>query len=157
METPFKAVEFKKHDTVTRDLVDAMQTNTQWLKDNTPRGRNIYDNGSIVDSLAVMICGRVSIPRNKKYAYAVKSVKFGTAFDSRCRPNVTTGIVSESARQIFCVVNGPDGTLLPTSSGFDIFVTADDAAAGTRTNRWAINKGFFVYWQAMGYRADDTL
>lgn len=155
METPFKAVEFAKHETITRHLMDTMQGNAQWLKDNTPRGRNIHDNGSISDSLTVIVSGRVYIARNKKYAYANIPVRFPTAFDPRCRPQVTTGIVSESARQIFCVVNGSDGGLMPKSTGFDIFVTADDASAGTSTNRWAINKGFYVNWQAMGYRLDD--
>lgn len=160
METPFKAVEFNKHDTVTRDLLDTVQGNNQWLRDNTPRGQFYNEHGPVTDTLTTLVGGRVHIPRSKKSPSVVKKVRLGRAFAPRCHPNVTTGIVSEHAKQIFCVVNGPDGRLLPNSTGFEIKIHAEDAEGMVRQEnkkrkKWQISKGFFVYWQAMGYRTDD--
>lgn len=159
MVTPFKAIEFAKHDTITRRMLDTVQSNNQWLKDNTPRGRLIAENGAVQDKLTVLVSGRVFIARNKKYNYATRTVRFPAAFDSNCRPNVTTGIMSEGAKEIFVVVNGPSGALLPNSTGFDIQISADDAGnnASKPKNRWRIAKGFYVTWQAMGYRRNDMI
>lgn len=153
METTFKAVDFAKHDVITRDLLDIIQANNQWLSENTPRTRQIGDDGSVVDDLGIIVSGRVRIPRSKKNANSVQTVSFGKAFHPTCYPAVTTGVVSENQRQIFCVVNGPEGRTLPNASGFDIRINVDeDAWVGTGKKRWKIAKEFFVYWQAAGYR-----
>ena len=149
--TPFKAMEFKKNDVVTLDAMDQMQANYQWIVDNTPRGQFVRLNGDRLSTRNVLVGGRVRIKRNKKEDTASARVRLGRSFSPECRPHVTTGVVSDFQRRIFCVVNGPQGINYPTSAGFDVRVNV----ASAKKKRDKIQKSFWVHWHAYGYRTDD--
>lgn len=156
METPYRAVGFKNHDTMTRDLMDQVQQNLQYVKDNTPRGRLFIKtkNGvTLKDDYMVIICGRVKIPRNRKKSNSRATVKFGAAFAANCTPVVTTAICADHQRNLFIVINGPNGTNQPTSSGFEVYAAVQDNPKTKRED--AIKKDFYVHWIAMGFRTDD--
>lgn len=156
METAYRAVSFKNHDTMTRDLMDQVQQNLQYIKDNTPRGR-LYkktDRGILLqDELLVVIGGKVRMPRNRKSPSTRASVRFGAAFDPRCNPNVTISICADAQRTIFAVVNGPAGKNLPDSTGFEVLAEVQDDPRTKKPD--AIKKDFSVHWIAMGFRTDD--
>jgi len=150
--TPFRAFRFKTGEVITKDDMDQAQANLQWLQDNTPRGRFYGAAGKVMDVKTVVICGRVGIGKSTKDTTARRTVNFGKAFHPSCNPNVTTGVVSDGTKEIFCTVNGPGGRLLPDASGFDVVVNVPGA---TKKDKWKIKKPFYVYWQAYGFRADD--
>lgn len=157
METPFKAISFKEHDVVTKSVLDTMHTNTQWIKENTPRARWNFPNETTRDIYGVIVSGRERIPPKKNYDTVTKSVNLRKAFAPTCKPQVVTGVVSDVGMEIFCIVNGPNGKLLPTYSGFDIKVHVDNmrAVPAGKKNPWKIPKEFFVTWHAIGWRQAD--
>lgn len=151
METPYKAVSFAKHDIITRDTLDTLQQNYQWINENTPRGR-FYRGGGVPTALnVVVVAGKKEIPQNKKRDWAVVPVRLGKSFAPSCSPSVTTGVVADFQRQIFCVVHGPQGVNYPTSEGFQISVNI----ASDKPKEDVIKKNFFVHWHALGFRTDD--
>lgn len=149
--TPFKAMSFVKDDVVTKDSLDQMQANYQWINDNTPRGRFYRGNGEPLDVRTLVVSGRARIRKNKKDDTGKARVRFRKAFAPNCHPHVTTGIVSDFQRRIFCVVNGPGGVNYPNANGFEIKV---NIAAEKKKND-KIQKEFWIHWHAFGYRTDD--
>jgi len=141
---------------MTRDLMDQIQQNLQFIKDNTPRGRLFRRTSSgivLKDNLLVVIAGKTKISRNRKSSTARATVKFGAAFDPVCSPNVTTAICADHQRTLFCQVNGPGGKNLPDHTGFEIYCSVQDDPTTKKTD--VIKKDFFVHWIAMGFRTDD--
>lgn len=151
METPYRAVSFAKHQIIDESTMDQLQSNNQWIHDNTPRGRYYRYGSTPKDTQTVLICGRALIRRNRKSDSARVGVRFGRAFHPTCRPSVTTGVVADFQRKIFCTVHGPEGINLPTSSGFEISINI----AADRATQDSIRKSFWVHWAAFGFRRDD--
>lgn len=151
MTSPFVSQSFVTNDVITKDSLDQMQSNLQWLKDNIPRGRYNYNTG-YTDENAVILCGQVKIGKSKKESVVRKRIRFGKAFAPNCTPNVTFGICSDSTREIFCVINGINGAGFPDGTGFDLVVAVPD---DDRKKAWQIKKPFYIQWQAFGYRAED--
>lgn len=156
METPYRSVGFKQHEVMTRDAMDQVEQNLQWINDNTPRGR-LYrktKTGIVIkEDLLVIIGGKTKISRNRKKSTGRATVKFGAAFDSNCNPNVSTAICADHQRTFFCVVNGPKGKNLPDATGFEISVAIQDDPKTKKTD--VIKKDFWVHWIAVGFRTDD--
>ena len=151
MEDPYRAVSFVDGETITLDKMNQMETNLQWINDNTPRGRYYRASGSPLDVRTIVVGGKALVKKNIKSDSAKVSVRFGRAFSSSCTPNVTVGICSDFQTKIFCVVNGPKGKLFPDATGFEIYVNiAADKATEDR-----IRKDFWIHWHAFGYRDDD--
>lgn len=149
METPYRAVTFEEHQIIDSSTMNQIQSNYQWINDNTPRGR-FYRATTPLDTKTMLIAGRVLIARNKKSDSAKVSVRFGKAFDPTCRPSVTTGVVADYQRKIFCSAHGPDGVDLPNNTGFEISINiAEDKATQD-----FIRKSFWVHWAAFGYRTE---
>lgn len=159
METPYKAVSFSKHDTITKQDMDQLQNNYQWIKDNTPRGQFYRAEKNIEQTLLVLVAGKRLIRRHPKTDSAKVAVKFGKVFAPDCRPAVTTGVVADFQKKIHCVVNGPGKTNYPNATGFEINVNIagpkDKKGTPVRRRKDVIKKPFWVHWQAMGYRTDN--
>jgi len=158
--TPYRAVSFEKNDVITRGSLDQLQSNLQWINDNAPRGRFVRINDEPLDVRTVLIGGKVHFPaRNAAMALSKKisfpkgsgSTKDGV-FNPSCRPHITTGIISDFQRRIFCAVTGPNDNNYPDGTGFRIRVYI---AAEKQKNK-KIQKDFFVCWQAMGWRKVGT-
>lgn len=148
METPFRALSFKRGQVITDDDMEQLIANYQWVFDNHPRARYYRDPGKpTADTLAMVLGGRARIAKSKKEDTALVKVNFRKAFSPGCQPHVTTGVVSDLPRQIFCVVNGPAGKTYPNSSGFEIKVVLHEGGAKDK-----IARSFFVDWIAYGYR-----
>lgn len=151
METAYKAVTFVKHDIITRPDLDQLNSNLRWIQENTPRGRHYRDEGESRPVNIMMIAGKVHIRQNRKSDSATVGVKFERSFAPNCNPSVTTGVVADFQRKIFCVVHGPGGTNYPTNHGFQISVNI----ASENEKDDVIKKDFWVHWSALGFRKDD--
>lgn len=152
METPYRPQTFSQDQVLTREIMDQMVSNQRWIYENTPRARWYFINEEkIKETDFVITCGRVWVAPNKKDRHVYESVALGAAFDSSCRPNISIGICSEAEKEIFVAVSGPGNKVLPDSTGFelDIFVTKD------RTKGWEITKGFYIFWQAAGWKLKE--
>lgn len=139
---------FEQNEVITKDKLDQLQSNYQWILENTPRARFISTGGTPRENKVVLLCGRVRFPRNKKKDTAGARVRFGKAFDPRCRPHVTTSVVSVGQIKVFCVINGPGGKAYPDGTGFDVFL--DIEAASKKNNHF--QRETYVHWQATGWR-----
>ena len=154
MDTPFRAMTFVKNDVITTDKMDQLDSNHQWLLENTPRSKVFVGNGTATNLLTkgMVVGGKVAIKKNLKEQTAKVRVNLGSAFDPKCQPHVTTGIVSDFQRKIFCVINGPGGKDLPNASGFEVVINI--AADAKKHDK--IEKGFYVCWSAFGWRRDNV-
>lgn len=151
METPYRAVNFSKHDPITRPDLNQVVANYQWINDNTPAGRFITQRDRMVDYYTIIIAGKAKIGKRPKMDSARVKVKFGARFDPDCKPAVTTGIVCQAQRSIHCTVGGLNKATYPNAIGFELRVKID----ATSPKQDHIKSDFWVHWSAMGYRAED--
>lgn len=153
METPFRSVDVATYEPISRRLLDADQANLQWLYENTPRERFYAEDGTYYYNPSVIVCGRVDFSKSKKESKVTKRVNLGKAFHSSCQPDITLSLASPGAQDIFLVLNGPNNQPYPNHTGFDIVATVMD---DNPKDKWKISKPFSVYWQARGYRPEET-
>ena len=141
--TTFKVINWSPNEVISKDKMDSINQNTVWLRDNSPRA--YYSTPDVSREQGLRIAsGRKPIPAGKNDSDTV-TVHFKNLFASKCQPIITTGIVSNNQRKIFCVISGL-GQLHPDNRGFDIHV---NVSAGKEKNDKI--KGFHVTWQALGY------
>ena len=143
--TPFKIIQWSPSDIITDDRLHNINSNLTWLHDKTPRGMYTLPGGARKDTNIKIAAGRVAIPATKSQN-ASASVRFGNFFSTGCQPIVTTGIVSDFQRKLFCAING-FGQLQPDHTGFQVFVNV----AATLDKNDYIASTFYITWQALGY------
>lgn len=143
--TPFKIIQWSPSEIISDDRMDNINSNLTWLHDNTPRGLYTLPGGARKSTNIKISGGRVVIPASKSDS-ASASVRFGNFFSAGCQPIITTGIVADFNRRIFCAING-FGELQPDHTGFQVFVNV--AAEVNKNDK--IASRFFVTWQALGY------
>lgn len=149
METPFKAMDFRRGDIITKSDMDQMQTNLQWLYEHTPRGLFYTKSGNTTTTGISIACGKVRIPKNAKSDTREVKLSFPRgAFASNCHPHVTTGIEADQQFRIHCVVAGPGGNGVPTNTGGTIKINI----AADYEKHDSVLKEFFVTWHAFGFR-----
>lgn len=142
----FKAVNWTPNELLAEAKTDQMSDNADYLFANTPRAVYTLPGGLRRAQGIKIASGRVLIAKTLKSDSASATVRFGNFFTANCDPIVTTGIVSEGQRKIFCVINGI-GQLQPDNTGFQVGVNI--AAESKKTDKIATS--FYVAWQAMGY------
>lgn len=141
--TTFKVINWTPNEVISQAKMDTINQNTIWLRDNSPRA--YYSTRDVTREQGLRIAsGRKAIPASKEDAATVQ-VHFNNLFAANCQPIVTTGIVSNDQRKVFCVISGL-GELHPDNRGFEIHVNVD---YGKEKNDKI--KGFHVTWQALGY------
>lgn len=142
----FKAVNWTPNELLAEAKTDQLGDNGEWLYVNTPRAIYTLPGGlRRVDGVRIA-SGRVFIAKKDKSDSDTATVRFGNFFTARCDPIITTGIVSEHQRKIFCVVSGI-GQLQPDNRGFQVGVNI----AAESKKKDVIAHSFYVSWQAMGY------
>jgi hypothetical protein len=85
-------MDFVNDRPITRDELDQMQQNLQWVYENTPRGRYVKQNETVKDEGLVIFGGNVHILGNRDRSSARAAVRFSTAFSAGCHPLVTTSL-----------------------------------------------------------------
>lgn len=142
--TPFKVISWSPEQPITKDKLDAMVSNDNWLRDNMIRARY----ATIGDSreTGVRMLSGLATVRSSKSASRTVNVNFGSFFSQSCKPVVTTGIVSKTQRQIFVTIDGPGSKPMPTRDGFQIHVMI-----GSNNKKKKIKRDFFVSYLVMGF------
>lgn len=155
-QTPFKAITWTTGDPITKDKMDAMANNDIWLKENSPRahyskvpGDEEYESG------LVLVSGRAYVPRRMYDAIGRANVYFGSAFLPTTRPQVTTGIVSDTTPNFWVILNGLPGVFLPDYRGFQLALEIETPATRPRkvrgrTQTNPLARSTYVCWQALG-------
>lgn len=142
--TPFKVISWAPLDPITKDKLDAMVSNDNWLRDNMTVAR--YSASGLNRTTGIRIFSGMASVKSSKSASRTVNVNFGSYFSQSCNPIVTTGIVSKSQRQIFVTIDGPGSKPTPTRDGFQIHVMI-----GSNNKKKKIKRDFYVAWQALGY------
>lgn len=145
--TPFRTVPWAANSVVTEDKLDQLQDNNQWLLENTPRGRYFRVDGGRKNIDIILVAGKTKVIKDPKSYMGRSTVKFGKAFHPDCHPNVTTGIISDTKRKIFCIVQGLGTDLLPNATGFEIVIDTSNTL-----DDFNVARTFFVSWHAFGYK-----
>lgn len=154
--TQFKALDFQPNEVITRDKLDQMQDNLQWINDNTPRGRLFHGNARYESDL-VIVSGRTLISRAKYKYVGAKSQYFGPWFEPGTAVNISTGVISDQKKQVFCVVNGLGNSPHPDYRGFAIYISITTLSARPKLvkgkrQRDKPDRPIYVSWMATGLK-----
>lgn len=129
---------------MTETKMDQIGSNLQWLYDNMPRAN--YNAFNVNQRTGVKILAGLAVMPPDRDGATGKTVYFGDVFSVGCRPVVTTGLVTDSARRIHVTLDGI-GTVYPDHRGFQVHAYAD--AYSTKNNKFT--KTWYVAWHAIGY------
>lgn len=143
--TPFKVVSWAPFDPVDIDKLNAMVSNDNYLKDNMVKGH--YGLPNVSRDQGVRIMSGVALIPVANQANWYRNVSFGGFFSDGCTPILTTGIYSNSQRQIFVTVQGPGGSFWPTRDGCQLWANVWSATASGRR----ITKNFYITFIAIGF------
>jgi hypothetical protein len=144
--TPYKAISFANHDVLTKDKMDQLQFNAQWLYENTPRARfNDTSTGRIIDTGIIILSGRVYVPRSQHLNAGTVNVTFGgVGFSTTTKVSVQTSVISDQSKQIFVTLKG-FGTSVPDYRGFTATINVLDTPKVTA-------RPIYLMWKAVGPR-----
>lgn len=147
--TPYKAVGFERDEIVTTDDFDQLQSNYQWINDNTPTAR-IYDNeGAPRELVPIIVAGRTLFTTSNSDKQTQRAtINVAKAFGDKCHPHVTTGVVSAHQARVHCTVTGVGANNpLPGSKAFNIKINI----AAEKPKNDKILKRIWVHWHAFGW------
>lgn len=158
--TPYKTITFDDGDVITLDTLDQMQSNLQWIKDNSPRSRTFLSDDTWMSTRTVILAGKVKINPNKKSDTGKAIVHLPPLFDPACTPMVTTGIIATWTRKIHCTVTGLGAASLPSAAGFEVYanVGLENMKAkkvADRKKNDKLKKPVWISWIAYGYRSTN--
>lgn len=140
----FKVISWSPLDPITDEKLDAMVSNDNYLRENMVTG--LYSGNGVSRATGVRIAsGLVQITASKSNQQT-RSVSFGNFFSQACKPIVTTGVMSNSHRQVYATFDGPGGAISPTRDGFRVTVNVDAASKNKK-----IKRNFYVSWHAIGF------
>jgi hypothetical protein len=140
----FNVISWNPNDALSPDKLQTMSDNDVYLLNNMARAQ--YNGSGIKKDTGIRIASGLALITARKSRYATVAVNFNSYFSQSCKPQVTTGIVADSQRQIWATLQGPGANLLPTSDGFQITAYVD-----TLTKIKKITRNFYVSWHALGY------
>lgn len=140
----FNVVSWSPSDSLSPDKLQTMSDNDVYLLNNMARAQ--YNGSGIKKDTGIKIASGLALITARKARYATVPVSFNSYFSQSCKPQVTTGVVANSQRQIWVTVQGTGANLLPTTDGFQITAYVD-----TLTKIKKITRNFYVAWHALGY------
>lgn len=142
--TEYVVISWSDQEDITGEKLDAMVSNTNYLRDNMLRGN--YGANGITRDVGLKIASGLVLITASKTPIQSRTVSFSNYFSDSCKPIVTTGVVSSSQRRIFVSVNGPGSLPMPTRDGFQVVVEVDSTS-----KKKSITRNFYVSWIAMGW------
>lgn len=141
----FVAVNWNSGQLVEEDVLDQMNNNITYLRDQMIDGLYQQRLGGTTTTGLKILCGTTAVPPSKN-SHEDITVTFAKIFTPGSYPSITTGIVSDGSRYMFLTMKGI-GRMVPDHQGFigRVSVITGTKAAGR------IGKTYFINWQAMGY------
>lgn len=143
-QTGYKPVQWNVGDNLTKERLNQMANNDQWLFDNLTRSD--YQAFGVHRTAGIRIAAGTALIRTNTKPWGFTDVHFGNFFSSGSTPIITTGVVSAHIRRVFVTVEG-FGQTQPTSEGFRIWVN-------TVNPPWMPNRLFaplYCNFSAIGY------
>lgn len=140
--TPYRPISWTDQS-LTKEKLQQMANNGQWLFENSPRMRYNYQGSVIKDSGLKVIAGKTAYASTGRDWVDVP-VYFGSFFSAACKPIVTATV--ESANRIDVKINGHDGVEIDYR-GFRGHIWIDVIpgwVASPVPNGW-------LHWQAVGF------
>ena len=146
--TPYRAISWQPRDLLGDDKMDQMNSNVQWLFENTPRGMFTTPEGIRRFEGIRIASGRAVIPKKPKADTHAVRVGFNNFFSTGCEPNITLGLNMAVNQPMTCNFRGYEGTgMQPDHNGFVIAVRNN----ATNKAKDVLSRSFMVHWIAMGY------
>ena len=138
---PYKSVSWGV-EPISKDKLNQMANNDQWLFENTPR--MMYNARGVKKTSGVKILAGIALAPASKTTVTSVAVYFGSFFSQGCTPVVVATPVHASGRtRMHTIVKGI-GTGYPDHRGVTLVVTADEYNS-------AVNN--FPYGMAFNYIA----
>lgn len=143
--TGYKPLSWNQGDNITKEKLNQMANNDQWLFDNIPRAD--YQALGVHKNEGIRIAAGVALIKASTKPWGFTDVHLSNFFSSGSTPIVTTGgAVTTHIRRAIISVNG-FGRTHPDNRGFRIWVSLDQRP-------WEPNRifsPFYVPWHAIGY------
>lgn len=141
----FVAVNFTPGQLLDEDVMDQLNNNMVYLRDQSVDGLYQHRLGGVTDVGLKILSGTATVPARKAQG-ANATISFAKLFAPNSRPNVVATVVSYKIRQVNITIQGITGAL-PDNRGFIAKVTVP----GVGTKPGVLNNPVYVSWAAIGY------
>lgn len=141
--TPFKPVTWTT-DVVTKQKLQDMSNNDQWLFENMPRIR--YSSSGITKDTGVKIISGKTIFTVTNTKQSVTSVQFGSFFTIGSRPTVTFSIQGTGGHH-----HALQGVTQALAGRGEIDHTGFLVVISTASTNFNISQPGWIHWTAVGY------
>lgn len=143
--TPYKPTSWSIGEAVSRDKLNQMTSNDQYIFENQPNA--FYNAHGIKKTSAIKIMAGYIWVGSGKSSHYERDVYFGNFFSVGCKPVITTAQVIQTQSRIHCVIRGLPGQYWPDHRGFRAVIDSDEL---NQKNNY-FHYGCYVYFIAIGY------
>lgn len=143
--TPYKPTSWSLGEQITREKLNQMTSNDQYLFENQPNA--FYNAHGIKKTTGLKIMAGYTVIRGGKSRHYEREVYFGNFFSVGCKPIIVTGLVIQKQSRIHCILRGLRGEYWPDHRGFTAVVDADEINPKTNYFHYGVN----VQFLAIGY------
>lgn len=143
--TPYKPTSWGIGEQITREKLNLMTSNDQYLFENQPNA--FYNAHGIKKTTGLKIMAGYTVIRSGKSRHYEREVYFGNFFSVGCKPIIVTGLVIQKQSRIHCVLRGLRGEYWPDHRGFTAVVDTDEINPKTNYFHYGVN----VQFLAIGY------
>lgn len=147
--TPYKNVSWSTADTASKEKLNQMTNNDQWLFENMPKA--IYSVGSIKRQAGVKILSGKGVYAPQTTDWAIVEVGFGNVFSPGCQPVVVCTVASYWSHRKYATICGFDGTEIIDHRGFKAVIGSYEGTVRGNAAWSVLNVGGHVNWIAIGY------
>lgn len=143
--TPYKPTSWSVGEQITREKLNQMCANEQWIFENQPNV--MFDAHGIKKNSGIkMYSGLISFGSNST-THQEKQVYFGNFFAVGCKPIVLLTPIMQTQSRIMCMVRGLPGEYWPDHRGFTVVM--DTAEINPKNNYFHYSSS--AHYLAIGY------
>lgn len=142
--TPYRAVSINDKS-LTKEKLQQMVNNDQWLFENTPRVRYNYLEGGLVrDSGAKILAGKALFGASTN-DWTERTIYFGNFFSAACKPIVTVTVeVTNNSMRRYASVRGLNGSEID-NRGFLCHISTQEGKF------WPVDAWGLIHYTAIGF------
>lgn len=144
--TPYRPVSFDDRS-LSVEKLQQVQSNIQWLFENTPRMRYTHSQAAIIRDSGIKIIAGKTPYGGVELDFLDVSVYFGSFFSSACRPVVTASVESSGNQRRLVTLRGINGEI--DYRGFIGHVSDQENHAVISWN--PLRQGGWLHWTAVGF------
>lgn len=143
--TPYKPTSWSSGEQITREKLNQMCANEQWIFENQPNA--FYNAHGIKKTSGLKIMAGYTSFGSNKARHIEKDVLFGNFFSVGCKPIVVLEPVILKQSRIHTAIRGISSEKYPDHRGFRCVLDADELSS----KRNYFHYGTVVYFIAIGY------